>query len=130
MFRHAVSIAAYSRLGAPCDFCPIASISPSKSAIVKAGSIPPFGLTSCALASSLLKLAVKSFTDSIPALHMFKPPVQLIPHDQSSKFNAEGPLSERAVRHCQFFPLHLEALRAVDLKRALAGKIVQPYQGS
>lgn len=26
-------------------------------------------------------------------------------------------------------PSHLEALRAVDLKRALAGKSVQPYQG-
>ena len=60
--------------------------------------MPPFGLTSRALASSLLKLAVKLFTDSIPALHMFKPPVQLSPHDESPKFNTEGPLSERALR--------------------------------
>lgn len=97
MFRHAVSIAAYSRLGAPCDFCPIASISPSKSAAVKAGSIPPSGLTSRALASSLLKLAVKSFTDSIPALHMFEPHVQPSPHDEASKFNTEDSLSERAL---------------------------------
>ena len=70
----------------------MALIPPLKSAVVKAGSMPPFGLTSRALASSLLKLAVKSLTDSSRALHMFEPPVQSSPHDESSKFTAEGSL--------------------------------------
>ena len=123
MFRHAVSIAAYSRLGAPCDFCPISLISPLKSAAVKAGSIPPFDLTSRALASSLLTMIVKSFTDSIPALDMFGPLVESIPHDESSKLNTEDAL---LIRESRWVDSHLEALRAVEPKCALAVKLFSP----